>query len=487
MPQALNIGSILPILPLLVGSVWAMLVLVAEMFSSSRRFAGVAWLSVIGLVGVAALALQPGPAGIYVDALANDTYTSFFTVLTCAIGIGSMLLSIDYLPAAGVRKGEYYPLMFFAVLGVIVMAAATDLIVMFVGLETMSMAVYVLAGILRNDVRSNEASLKYFLLGAFASALLLYGIATLFAMTGSTNLAQVAAAISRHGVAPTDHLVMVLGAGLVLIGLGFKIAAVPFHLWAPDVYEGAPSSVTAFMATAVKAGGFAALMRTAVVALGPLHADLQMVLWAASAVTMTVGNLVALRQLSLKRMLAYSSIAHTGYLLMGVVACTPQASAAVLFYLAGYAAMNLVAFGVLIAMARGPRDGDQIADYAGLAQTRPLLAAAMTISMLSLTGMPPLVGFVGKLYLFQTALQAGYVGLVVIACFNSVLSAAYYLGVVRTMYFEPPSAAAEVAPATGVYAAFVVGVSTILTVVLGIVPAAVIGAATRAFKGVLLG
>jgi NADH-quinone oxidoreductase subunit N len=486
MNQSLNIWSLLPVLPLVAGCVWALFVLVVEMFSSNRRFTGVAWLSIIGLVGIAALALQPGAASVYADALANDSYTSFFTVLTCTIAVGAVLLSIDYLPAAGVTKGEYYPLMLFAVLGVVVMAAATDLIVMFIGLETMSMAVYVLAGILRNDLRSNEASLKYFLLGAFASALLLYGIATIYAMTGSTTLADISAALQKPGISPNDHNVLVIGASLILVGLGFKIAAVPFHLWAPDVYEGAPTSVTAFMATAVKAGGFAALLRTALVALEPLHPDLQNVLWAAAAVTMTVGNLIALRQVSLKRMLAYSSIAHTGYLLMGVVAGTSEAGSAVLFYLVGYAAMNLVAFGVMIAVASGPRTGEKISDYAGLSQTHPLLAGAMTVSMLSLTGIPPLVGFVGKLYLFQTAMQAGLVGLVVIACFNSVVSAAYYLGVVRTMYFEAPTEGSELPPAT-TYAAVVVAVSTVLTVLLGVIPASVLGAAARAFKVVLLG
>ena len=486
MPQAMNWSSLLPILPLLAGSVWAMVVLVVEMFSSSRRFTGVAWLSVVGLAGIAALALQPSAPSVYADALANDGYTTFFTVLTCVFGIAAVLLSIDYLPAAGINKGEYYPLILFAVLGVVIMAAATDLIVMFVGLETMSMAVYVLAGILRNDLRSNEASLKYFLLGAFASALLLYGIATLYAVTGSTTLGEIAAFLSRPGMAPNDHLVCVLGAGLVLVGLGFKIAAVPFHLWTPDVYEGAPTSVTAFMATAVKAGGFAALLRAAVVALAPLHGDLQMMLWALSAITMTVGNLIALRQQSMKRMLAYSSIAHTGYLLMGVVAGTPAAASAVLFYLVAYGAMNLVAFGVVIAMASGARTGERISDYAGLSQTHPWMAAAMTISMLSLTGMPPLVGFVGKLYLFQTALQSGLVVLVVIACFNSVLSAAYYLGVVRTMYFEAPVVDGEL-PRPTVLGSAVVAIASVVTVVVGVVPAGVFGVVARAFRGVLLG
>jgi len=486
MPQTLTMTSLLPVLPLLAGSIWALVVLVVEMFSTSRRFTGVAWLSVLGLVGVIAIALQPAPADVYVSALARDGYTTFFTVLACVLGIAAILLSIDYLPAAGINKGEYYPLMLFAVLGVIIMAAATDLIVMFVGLETMSMAIYVLAGILRNDLRSNEASLKYFLLGAFASALLLYGIATLYALTGSTTLGEIATALARPGIPPNDHLIMVLGAGLVLVGLGFKIAAVPFHLWTPDVYEGAPTSVTAFMATAVKAGGFAALMRTAVVGLAPLHGDLQGVLWGLSAITMSVGNLIALRQTSMKRMLAYSSIAHTGYLLMGVVAGTAAGASAVLFYLVAYGAMNLVAFGIMTAVANGPRAAEKISDYAGLSQTHPLLAGAMTISMLSLTGMPPFAGFVGKLYLFQTALAQGYVVLVVVACFNSVLSAAYYLGVVRAMYFEAPPEIDTLAKPTPV-AATVVGLAAVVTVAAGVLPAGLFGIVARVFKLVLAG
>jgi NADH-quinone oxidoreductase subunit N len=483
MPQALI--PFLPVAPLAAACVWALFVLVVEMFSSGRRFTGVAWLSAIGLVGMAAVTLLPEVRGVYGGSIAVDNYTIYFTLLTCALATGAVLLSVDYLPDAGITKGEYYPLMLFAVVGVVVMASATDLMVMFIGLETMSMAVYVLAGILRNDLRSNEAALKYFLLGAFASALLLYGIALIFAMTGSTVLAHIFAAISAPDPAAGDHLLLMLGAGLVVVGFGFKIAAVPFHLWAPDVYEGAPTSVTAFMATVVKVGGFAAILRTVTVALSPLHADLQTMLWIGAAVTMTAGNFAALRQTSLKRMLAYSSIAHTGYLLIGVTVGTAEGGSAVLFYLAGYGVTNLAALGVVTAISRSGRRGDAIADYAGLSQTHPVLAAAMTVCMLSLVGMPPLVGFIGKLYLFQVALQAGFVWLVLIAVVNSVVSAAYYLGVVRTMYFEEP--AEDALPSARPYAAFVVAVATVATIVIGLVPGPVLGAASRAFEKILLG
>jgi len=473
-------------LPLIVACSWAMLLIIVEMFSSDRRFVGVAWLTVLGLALTAAISVQySAEPSVYGRALALDGYSLYFNLLACALGSAAVLMSVDYLDDARIVHGEYYSLMFFAVIGVAIMAAATDLIVMFIGLETMSMAVYVLAGIRKSDMRSNEAALKYFLLGALASALLLYGVALLYTMTGSTVLTDVAKALASQHYAPQDHLVLLLATGLIIIGFGFKIAAVPFHLWAPDVYEGAPTSVTAFMATAVKAGGFAALLRTLLVALAPMRAELVPLLWAAAAVTMTVGNVVALRQTSLKRMLAYSSIAHTGYLLVGVTAGTAEAGSSVMFYLAAYGAMNIGAFGVMVALARRDRGCEDIADFSGLAQTHPALAVAMTIFMLSLTGIPPLGGFVGKLYVFTAALHTGLVWLVVIAALNSVISAAYYLGVVRTMYFEP--APEHALPPVRPYAGVIVGIAAVATILLGVAPSPVLGAAAHAFRKVLLG
>ncbi|MBI5503288.1 MAG: NADH-quinone oxidoreductase subunit N [Deltaproteobacteria bacterium] len=481
MTQAINSG-----LPLIVACSWALLLIVVEMFSRDRRFVGVAWTTVLGFAATAAISLHySGDPAVYGNALALDGYAVYFNLLVCALGAAAVLLSVEHLGDAGIVRGEYYSLMFFAVIGVVIMAAATDLIVMFIGLETMSMAVYVLAGIRKSDLRSNEAALKYFLLGALASALLLYGVALLYTMTGSTVLADVAKALSSTNYAASDHLVLLLATGLILIGFGFKIAAVPFHLWAPDVYEGAPTSVTAFMATAVKAGGFAALLRTMLEALAPMRAELAPVLWGAAAVTMTIGNVVALRQTSLKRMLAYSSIAHTGYLLVGVTAGTAEAGSSVMFYLAAYGAMNIGAFGVMVALARRGRGCENISDFSGLAQTHPALASAMALFLLSLTGIPPLGGFVGKFYVFTAALHAGLVWLVVIAALNSVISAAYYLGVVRTMYFD--KAPDDVLPSARPYAAVVVAVAAVATVLLGVAPSPVLGTAARAFRLVLLG
>ncbi len=463
---------------------WGVVVLLAETFATDRRFRAVAWMTIIGLVVTAMLAATPLAGVTYAGALALDAYASFFTVLICALGVVTVLLSLDYLPAAGIVRGEYYAILLYAVAGAMVMASATDLVTMFIGLEVMSMAVYVLAGIRKHVLASNEAALKYFLMGAFASAILLYGIALLYALTGSTVLGEVAAGLAGADFSDAQRLLANIGMGLLLVGMAFKIAAVPFHLWAPDVYEGSPTTITAFMATAVKAAGFAALVRIVVVALAPAAASLAPLLWTGAVATMTVGNLVALRQTSFKRMLAYSSIAHTGYLLVGVTAATPQAGAAILFYLAAYGAMNMGAFAVFIALARGGRVDDRIEELAGLGRSHPLIALVMTACMLSLVGFPPLGGFVGKLYLFQAALAAGQTWLVVIALVNSVISAVYYLSVVRTMYFEEDRGGSRT---PGLFANAAIGLSGAVVLMLGLAPSPWLGMASRAVAQVVVG
>ncbi len=475
-----QLGSYSVLAPILAAAAWAITVLLVEMFTDRRRYLTVGWLSVIGLAEVAWLAWRRwGATGLFGDALVLDGLSVFFAVLVCALSAAAVFMAMDYLPQTGVRGGEYYPLVLFAVLGALIMVSATDLIVLFLGLETMSMAVYVLAGIWKGDPRSNESALKYFLMGAFASGFMLYGIALLYGEAGSTILSDV----SRVAAAGDSRLLM-LGCALLLVGFGFKIAAVPFHLWTPDVYEGAPTSVTAFMATVVKAGGFFALVRVIAIGIAPHVAIMSGILWAGAAVTMCAGNFIALRQVNLKRMLAYSAIAHTGYLLVGLTSGTEEGAAAVLFYLVAYGAMNLGAFGVMMLVARRNNGAERIRDYAGLGRRSPALALAMTVFMLSLTGIPPFAGFVGKLYLFTAALDQGYVVLVVIGVLNSVVSAAYYLGVVRTMYFEEGEAsAAGVRPYLGVATT----VALAVTVAVGLAPSAVIDAATAAVSGVLLG
>ena len=468
-------------MPVIAASSWATLVLIAEMFATSRRYRGVAWLAMVGLAHSAYVAIgSGGTPGIFAGALALDGLSAYLGVLAAALSIVCVLAAMDYLSTTDVVGGEYYPLTAFAFAGILVMGAATDLVVLFLGLETMSMAVYVLAGIQKREPRSNEAALKYFVMGAFASAFMLYGIALLYGATGSTVIGII-------GAAPADRMLL-LGLGMLTVGLAFKVSAVPFHLWTPDVYEGAPTSVTAFMSTAVKAAGFVAAIRVFAVAMPALAPHLSFVLGAIALLTMTVGNLVALRQTSLKRMLAYSSIAHTGYLMVGLAANTQEAASAVLFYLAAYGAMNIAAFAVLMFLAsRGSRNED-VGDLAGLGSEHPLLAAAMTIAMLSLTGIPPLGGFTAKLYLFAAALNAGQTFLVMAALLNSVVSAAYYLGVVKVMYFDtPPADDAVAAGPARPHLAVARGLAVAATVVLGVAPSGLLDAAARALDGALSG
>jgi NADH-quinone oxidoreductase subunit N len=314
----------------------------------------------------------------------------------------------------------------------VLMATATDLIVIFLGLEVMSVAAYVLAGIWRGQLRSNEAALKYFLLGAFATGFLLFGIALVYGATGSMTLEPIARHLARAGSDQRTWLIAAMA--LLIVGFGFKVAAVPFHVWAPDVYEGAPTAVTALMAVGVKAAAFAAFVRIFLHTLGQLSADWSGVLWVLAALTMTVGNVTALLQRNIKRMLAYSSIAHAGYLLVGMVAGGELGGSALLFYLIAYALMTLGAFAVVMAIGRRGAPNENIDDYAGVGFRSPFLGLAMAIFMLSLAGIPPLVGFIGKFYIFSAAVKSGYVGLAVIGVLNSVVSVYYYVGVLVKMY-----------------------------------------------------
>jgi NADH-quinone oxidoreductase subunit N len=336
--------------------------------------------------------------------------------------------------------------------------------------------VYVLAGLLRRETRSTEAALKYFLLGAFATGFLLYGIAFFYAATGSTRLDVIAQAVARDGLGPYT----VLGIALVLVGLGFKVALIPFHVWAPDVYEGAPTAVSAFMAVGVKAAAFAALARVFMAALGQASASWVGLLWVLAALTMTVGNVTALLQRSVKRMLAYSSIAHAGYALVGVVAATRDGGAALLFYLATYVFMTLGAFAVLIALGRRGEPNEDLADWAGVGFRHPALGLSMAVFMLSLAGIPPTAGFAGKFYLFTAAVDAGHVGLAVIGVLNSLVSVYYYLGVLVSMYMAEGTSAVP-RPASRPCLLATILLSVAATLVLGILPATPMALARLAF------
>ncbi|HXW84089.1 MAG TPA: NADH-quinone oxidoreductase subunit N, partial [Candidatus Binataceae bacterium] len=351
----------------------------------------------------------------------------------------------------------------------------------FLGLETMSIAVYVLVGLLRRDPRSNEASIKYFLLGAFSTGFLLYGIALVYGATGSIKLAAIHAALNGDML---SNPLLLLGVALMLIGFGFKVAAVPFHMWTPDVYQGAPTPVTAFMAVGVKLGAFAAFVRIFMIDLAGVSAHWQMVLWILAVLTMTAGNLIALVQTDIKRMLAYSAIAHAGYILVGMTAADSTAGGAILYYLLGYAFTNIGAFAVVIAVERSGAVGDAISSYRGLAWRAPALALAMTIFMLSLTGVPPLAGFVGKFYIFSAAVSQGFVVLTVIAVLNSVASAYYYISVVVAMYMEEGGAGiARLSSRPALVAA--IGLAAIAVIVVGIYPQPYMSAAINAYQSAL--
>lgn len=466
------------IAPVLVVVAVAMIDLLYQTFASDPIEASrPLWISLAGVAGgLVATALfwdngQTAFLGTYVlDGVAA------FTNVVCLIAAGlSLMMAPAYLTMIGVRAREFYPLVLFAVSGMMIMGAARDLIVLFLGLEIMSIAAYVLAGIHRTDEKSGEAALKYFILGAFATGFLLYGIAILYGATGSTVYADIAAAVLA---APRP--VVLGGVALLIVALGFKVSAVPFHFWAPDVYQGAPTSVTALMAVGIKAAAVAGFARLFLTAFSPLHAEWGVLLWWLSVLTMTVGNFVAIAQNNVKRMLAYSSIAHAGYLLAAIVAGTPRGGGAVLFYLLAYAFMNLGAFAVVIALGAKGEPNEQFSDYAGLASRRPLVAAAMVLFMLSLTGIPPLVGFVGKLYLIEAIVQAGYIWLAVIMVLNSAVSAYYYLRVIIEMFMrDPVKPEVAVEPAPFLVACLLV--ATVGTIYFGIFPDAPLDFARDSF------
>jgi NADH-quinone oxidoreductase subunit N len=367
-----------------------------------------------------------------------DGFSQFLTILVLGSGLVAIMLSFDYLNRLGIQRGEYYVLLMFSISGMMLMSVAADLIVIFLALELLSIPLYVLAGFAVPRSDSEEAAIKYFLLGAFASGFLVYGVAIIFGATGYTGLTDIFQAVQGGAV---DLTLLAVGAALILVGLGFKVAAVPFHMWTPDVYQGAPSSVTAFMAVGAKVGGFAALMRIFVTSLGALAMDFTAVLWGLAALTMILGNVVAIAQKNIKRMLAYSSIAQAGYILMALVPYGQKevindAVAAALLYLIAYAFMNFAAWAVVITMERAEGKGLEISDYAGLGRKYPVLAAIMTVSMLSFTGIPPTLGFIGKFYLFRSVIDGGFVWLAIIGVLTSLVSAYYYLRVVVYMYMQ---------------------------------------------------
>jgi NADH-quinone oxidoreductase subunit N len=455
------------LLPVLIVLGTAALVLLLDLLpprDTKAHLGGVALAGVLGAL-LATVVHWGTDARAFRDMVRLDDYALFFDVVICYATALVVMLSMDYLGRTGDESGEYYGLVLFSTAGMMLMASAGDLIVVFLSLELMSLSLYVLAGLFKTRLTSGEASMKYFLLGAFATAFLLYGIALIYGATGSTNLDRIAAASAKG----SDPLLLV-GLALLLVGFGFKISSVPFHMWAPDVYEGAPTSITALIATGSKAAAFAALIRVLVVALRGAEDHWSALLWGIAALTMTVGNVVALAQSNLKRMLAYSSIAHVGYMLMGLVAGGAPGAGAILFYLLAYTFTTIGAFGALSLCARAGEEAVDVGDYAGLARRHPVLAATLALFLLSLVGIPPLAGFVAKFYLFGSAVRAGYVWLTVIGVLNSAIAAYYYLRVIVYMYMrEPDGEGVAVAPSFA--GGLALAIALVGIVLLGVMPA----------------
>ncbi len=435
--------NLLAILPQIIVVVAALLVLLLDALIRDPKTAGrvLPWVALLALLlaGVAAvwLSFQPGTQ-VFQEMAVADGYALIFMVVILIAGALGVLLAQHTIPQISDQVGSYYALLLLAVAGMMMMGAALDLIVVFLALEIFSLALYILVGFNRDEPRSAEASLKYFLLGAFASGFFLYGVALVYGATATTNLPAIARALAtvRPEQGP-EALFLFAGTALLIVGFGFKVAMVPFHMWTPDAYQGAPTPVTGFMSVATKAAAFAAFMRVFVLALPASHAAWGWALAILAALTMTLGNLAALRQTSLKRMLAYSSIAHAGYALVGLVPGTSEGVSAVLFYMLTYAFMNLGAFAVVVALERLGENDVLNGQFAGLADRRPGLAAAMSVFMFSLAGIPPLAGFFAKFFVFSAALDAGWGWLVLIGVVNSVISAFYYLGITAQMYFRP--------------------------------------------------
>jgi len=461
-----NFTTILP-LTFLMG--WGCLILLVDVWIPKGRKGVTALLSAVGLAVTLGITLsQSGslPLTGFNGMVTVDGFAVFLEVLFLSSGLVGVALAYDYLKRMSLDRGEYYILLLFTISGMMLMSQAADLIVVFLALELLSIPLYVLAGFARPRLDSEEAALKYFLLGAFAGGFVLYGVALVFGATGSTALSQVVAAVNAG---KAELPLLKIGAGLILIGLGFKVAAVPFHMWTPDVYHGAPSAVTAFMSVGAKAGGFAALLRVFVVAFPALSVNLTPVLWALAALTMVLGNLVAIAQSNIKRMLAYSSIAHAGYIFMALVLfgngeVAPVAVASALFYLVAYAVTSFGAWAVVIALEKAEGLGLNLDDYAGLGRKHPLLAGAMTIFMLSFIGVPPTLGFVGKFYLFRSVIDGGYYSLAIIGVLTALISAYYYLRVVVIMYMRDGEPEIRSEPWLNLTA----GATAVATVALGI-------------------
>jgi NADH-quinone oxidoreductase subunit N len=458
------------ILPEIVLSVWGMIVMFIEaLLPAGRSRKGLGIFAALGaLAALAATAYQAQPqfAGFgFNHMLRVDHFSIFFHIVVLAVALATILMSLDYLPFQKIDHGEYYALILLGAVGMCLMSSAVELVLIFIALEISSISSYVLAGFRRNSAESAESSLKYFLLGSFATGFFLYGVALLYGATGSTNVFDIATALSS-----TTHVepLAYVAVALIFTGLGFKVACAPFHVWAPDVYEGAPSPVVGFMSTAPKAAAFAVLIRLVIDTASP---HWFWVIWTAAILSMCVGNLGAILQTNVKRMLAYSSIAHAGYLMVAFASASNRelGISAAMFYSAAYAAMNVGAFAVITHMAGSNERYSQIDDYSGLGRRSPVLAAALTFFLLSLIGIPMTGGFFAKFYVFSAALRAQLIWLTIIGVINSGMGSYYYLRVIVRMYMYEPLTD-EPAPRIRFGVGMAIAISLVVTLWLGLLP-----------------
>jgi NADH-quinone oxidoreductase subunit N len=482
MPDFVGPINWLAVLPEIILCSVASLVLVITSGNGGRAGSRTLGFSLLGAVGafVAAWMLTPGPDA-FSGAIAVDGLSRVFSLILAGSAVLTILITAGYTGRWEVQSGEYYALILFATSGMMIMSKGMDMMTIFIGLEVSSISQYILAAFRWHQRRSVEASIKYLLLGAFASGFLLYGIALTYGATGSIQLRDMAAALGDAGV--LGNPLLLAGIGFIVVGFGFKVSAVPFHMWTPDVYQGAPTAVTAFMAAGPKVAGFAALVRILGFGFGAARPEWSMILWWLAVLTMTAGNILALVQSDMKRMLAYSSIAHAGYLLVSLVAGAEWGSVGTLYYMVAYALTTLGAFGV-VALVRNEEDGGTaIENFAGIGYARPWVGLAMAVFMFSLGGIPPTAGFVGKFYIFGGAVREGFVTLAVIGVLNSVVSMYYYLRVVVAMYMRPAAAGeSPLIPANRtITAALAIAVLGIL--VFGVYPGPLYATAQAAVQG----
>lgn len=477
----INIASILPELSL---TALAMIILVLDLFLRKENKNVLGYLSVIGLLITLPVAFMTAtPAPSFGGMVIADSFSAFFNVIFIISAILTVFISMDYLKKVGIQRGEYYYIILFATVGMMVMASANDLVNLYVGLELMALSFYVLVAIRVESTRSVEGALKYFVLGAFSSGVLLYGISFVYGSAGATNLTEIAAQIGH-----TDNPYLIAGVVFIIVGFCFKIAAFPFHLWAPDVYEGAPTPVAALLSVGSKAAAFAAFLRVFIVALPTVQPQYSNMLWILSAATMVFGSVVAISQKNIIRMLAYSSIAHAGIIMIGLMVYSGNGAAGVMYYLLVYVFMNMGAFTVATLLIRSGGKGEDISDYKGLSSNRPLLAFLMALFLLSLAGIPPTGGFAAKFFVLAAAVDAHYYWLAAIAVVSTAISLFFYAKVIFYMYMKDPEEDGdeESLPVSGLAYNLVLLVTAAGTVFLGIYPTPFLDMAVKAVKPLLM-